>query len=504
VHRLPGGMVRVESPSGGTAFLLEAGPAVRGLLGPGILVNIAPPTSPDIFLKVVIGVRPGAEQALIETDLKRVHPLAIPTLQSEALAGQIPVSAAVLALDILVEQRAVAGTKTWNLDAVRGLAEMLRPERAISRATVRRLFLSLSAEQLNILFKQFYEIALSPKVRSGVDLLVRGDVNPATSARRIDLYRKVMAEGMSLPEGMTLEAVRGLERLARDHPGDWLTELGRAKDSDKRLALLKRLDPIVDPNVPGPGDRIEMVLRKQHGDIRPGLNLLSQPPADVVKKIEALVPAGSGGGLSEPGVRDALARSVRSYQESTAKLQAGENVERNVVGGREEIEAVIAAVEEGAQIFQLANFVTLKINPGLFDIPGGFRLVNAPAELAVQMDVGAKRVDGTLFSVEATTGDMHLPTFLKGLDPEGGASGSKDIDYNSFDANNAVHRKWLQVIKLYNISRFATELGRAWHPDGSAATVKSPELILKAGKVTPDARRVLERRFGFRVIETKP
>ncbi len=502
VLRLPGGLIRVETPVGGMAFLLEAGPAVRGLLPPAVVLDVTPPDTPARLLNLVVGAQSGPERAALEADLKRIHPQAVDVLQLQAQIGRIPVSAAVIALDLLVEQRAVAGATTWNLDAVRGLAEMMRPTRAISRATVRRLFLSFNAAELNTLFRDFYDIATSANVRSGVDFLVRGDVNPSTSARRIALYRKVMAAGMSLPEGMTIESIRGLERLARDRPGDWLTELARTKDLDKRLALLKRLDPIVDPSVPGPGDRIEMVLRKQHGDIRPNLNLLSQPPADVVKKIEALAPAGSGGGFTEPGVRDALIRVVRSYQENTAKLQAGDDVERNVVGGREEIEAAITALEEGAQIFQLGNFVKLKINPALFELPGGFRVVNAPLDLAVQMDIGAKRIDGTLFSVEATTGELSLPQFLQGLDPQSGVAGT-DIDYTRFDTSNAAQRKWLQIIKLYNVARFATELGKAWRPAGSTAAVTPPELVLKAGRVTAPARRALTR-LGFRVIETNP
>ncbi|GEM_PF-4033273 len=448
------------------------------------------PLNREAFVEAVLGQARAAERDAVLADLDRLNRSAAETLRTE-----FPVDTGKAALALLIERRAQMAGARWSLEAVRGLAEMLRLERGHSAATVRRLLTDLPAAEAGTLFERYGAIVGSQKVGGVAPLLVGPNLGASVTQHRVALVRRIMAEGIELPAGMDDGALRGLEKMAADRPATWLQDL-KAIALDRRLRRLKQMDPAATPSgtaaaPPGPVGRLEQVLREQRADLRPGLNPLSKTPEEVVKAFEARIPQGSGGGFSEPRVRDEAVRLVERYQRLVRQLQAGENVERNVVGAREELEAVLKALEQGADVFQIGNVVTLRINPGMYPLPGGGRLVNGPEDIAVQMDVAGKTVKGDLFGMEATTGKLSLPEFLKGLDPQTPGGGG-DIDFRAFDLNNASHRKWLQVIKLHNVSRFCGDLAKSF-----GGTAKPPQMIY-SGEVTASARRVLEA-FGFTV-----
>ena len=220
-----------------------------------------------------------------------------------------------------------------------------------------------------------------------------------------------------------------------------------------------------------------------------------------VQALEALAQP-AGGRFSEPQVRSDFIAMIDGYRVLLGKLQAGANIERNIIGARNEIVAIVAALEEGTVVFSIGPVAKVKINPGLFDLPRSYTLGNAPAEVPVQIDVGTQTVDGRLVVSEVTTGELSLPEFLKGLDPQSGEPAGGKIDYAKFNKSDASHRKFLQMIHIRAAAKFATELAKAFSGlSGSKAQVQAPDMVIKVGKASAPAKRVAKE-LGFNVIET--
>jgi hypothetical protein len=475
VQRYPGGVIRVLTGGGRTVFLLEPGPAVPAL--PALTAGpiVSGPLQPVTLLKK-LAVNPSPTDL---ADLKIINPNLVSTLETE-----FQESTALAALGLIFEQRGNLKTR-WPVTSIRGLAKMLQLERGISRSTVRRLFLARSSADLADIFEKFNRIA----DWSGANLLVDAELDPARSVLLINVYDAM--GHLRPPDGMTRKAVRGLLRWAQEAATlDEVVQKLRDIDPSRRLARLEADSPIKDPTL-RPTSHAEDVLRAQSVDIRPGLNLFHGTVADVIQAIDTIAHQ-KGGGFSEPRVRNLLEIEVRNYRQLAADYQAGGNVERNLIGARNEIDGVIFLMERGETVIALGP-AKIIIDPNAYPVTRG-RLVNWPKNIQVQLDMASRRVDGRFVNVETTTGKLSLPRSLEFLDPASNLPPG-NIDYNLLDPdNNANERKFIQFIKMRAAAYFARDLAKAF----GDATAETPDLIFR-GETTEQARRALIS-MGFTVL----
>jgi hypothetical protein len=480
VTRYGGGSVRV-SDGRKTIFVVEPGPRVRGLLPapesarrpPRLLESDTRPLDKDQLVKA-------------RSAFRDINPNA-----PRIMLAEFPEAVAVRALNLLYRNRHQL-TKTWDVYALRGLGAMLDPARGIPPAAVEKLFADyLGQRELIDLFTKFGDISEMP----GVNQLIGGTMTTRDTLLMIRAYHEIRANNFRLPDVMTPEALLGLRRWAMDTREPLIKKFRDTRDvNDRRLALLEAAGGKAPPP---PGARIAEVLRRQLADLRPGINLFNGTPEEVVTAIEALARP-RGGRFADADVRATFVGMIEKYRRRVDSFRRGGNVERNVLGEREEIEIITQVLEAGSEVWSLGMSLEVKINPSFYKLPNGGSVRNAKDELAVQLDVGARTVDGRLQLIEVTTGGLGLPGPFQSLDPGSGIA-NKDIDFSTLDDDNHEHRKWKQFIKMRALAMFSKDLGEAT----GFTDVRLPELVIRASYFTAPAREALIQ-LGFRPEPTGP
>lgn len=468
VERFPSGMIRVTRPNGEIAFILE--PLLQ------LETSSTPPRLPSLIERVLgRGYLPETEIDTVTEQLRQINPRIIQVLEAEF---QDPT---VLSTLRLFTRNFPNAWEFWPIDAVRGVATALQVQRGIGLRPIYRMFETQSQADLIEAFSLYRNVADMPRGNG----LISPDLTPSTSITLIRAYARLRSANLQLPEDMSNRALMGLLRWVTEGR-DIVQELGSIRTGN-RLARLEADSPIVDPRIQ-PTTRTEQILQRHALDIRPGLNLLDGTVAEVADAIEALGQQ-HGGRLSDTAVRTELERLIQGYRTRVSDFQAGQNVERNLEGEREEIHTIIAALELGAEVFSIGNIRTIYIQPSHYPLARGYTLINAPDNVPIQLDVGARRISGRFVMIEATTGELTLPTALRGLDPESGLPENGTVDWSALNSGNASHRKWMQIIKMRAAALFGRDLGIHW---GNNPSTELPELILSAGGVSAPARRALE------------
>ncbi|MDZ8258032.1 hypothetical protein [Nostoc sp. ChiQUE01b] len=483
VTDMGGGVLRLTAPKGeGSSYLLL--PAAK----PG------EPTFGRTLLERATGWRPSAEMAEIKTALEQINPILIKTLEGEFLD-----ETALAALELLINQRAKIQNK-WGVDAVRGLAEMLRLERGITRVSVQRLFERLPSEKLSGLFEKYFNLASNPNTKSIVNLLVESGLPTSTSEFLIDACDAIRQQThgkFKFPDNMSRRAVRGLIKFVQDNPGDYVQKLVDIPPEQR----LSRLEALLIPRAGQSLGALEAMLQFHNQNVRPSLNLLHGTPSNVLQAIERLVQP-KGGRFSESSVRDEFLKMLERYRQRIADLQAGKNVERNALGDRNEILAILAELEQGSEVFSVGAKSKVQIDPALFELPNGGKLINATKASPIQLDVGARKVDGRIVVGETTTGELSLPEAFKSLDPKSGEPSGSSIDHSKLNLEDASTRKFVQMIKIRAAAKFAKELVTAFQGlSGQSTAVELPEMVIQVSKASEPAKRAAEA-LGFKIIET--
>ncbi len=479
VERFPSGIIRVTRPNGEIAFMLD--PATRALPAfeqPLLLPETTgePSRLPSLIERVLgRGYLSETEVDTVTRQLQQINPRIIQMLEAEF---QDPT---VLSTLRLFTQQFPQTWEFWPLNAIRGVATALQVQRGIGLRPIYRMFDTQSQADLIEVFSLYRNVADMPRGNR----LISEDLTPSTSISLIRAYGRLRSANLQLPEDMSHRALMGLLRWVTEGR-DIVQELGSIRTGN-RLARLEADSPIVDPRIQ-PTTRTEQILRRHALDIRPGLNLLDGTVQEVADAIEAIGQQ-HGGRLSDTAVRTELERLIQGYRTRVSDFQAGQNVERNLEGEREEIHTIIAALELGAEVFSIGNIRTIYIQPSHYPLARGYTLINAPDNVPIQLDVGARRISGRFVMIEATTGELTLPTALRGLDPESGLPENGTVDWSALNSGNASHRKWMQIIKMRAAALFGRDLGIHW---GNNPSTELPELILSAGGVSAPARRALE------------
>jgi hypothetical protein len=486
-------LVRVLGPGGRTQFLLTAGPmqSPRLLLPAG---SGSPATTSDPLARAT---------GLAEPQLSTVRN-ALSAINREVetkLPLDYPDHTVLATLAMLVEQ--VATIKPgWPIDAVRGVADAMSLERGIPRSAVRRMFLSVDPAKLADVFKNFHEIATSPKVSPGSRYLIADDLIPRNSVTLIDAWRQMQAKGIELPADMDGRATRGVARQIDKMPGGWLQWLsGIAKD--QRAAKLRAVSGLTDPTVRLP-ENVTELLTSISADItgQPGLNPLAGADGEAfVKLIEARSAAAK---FDSPDLRAAYVDKVDALRMDVAQLQQGQGLVHgtweNIVGRANEVRKIASVLLTGSTILVSDREVGSKgqlpnVDLAAYTLPGGGKVINVPPGKDVHMDLLYKDPAGLLTALEMTTGELTLPTECAALDPKNPAYGG-DVDWAALEAkkDSATHRKFMQAIKIYQLNKMATALGTAWsgQPADPATT------RFQAGDFSAGAARALEG-MGFKL-----
>ncbi len=472
---------------------------------PILLLPAGEPGAPAFqrgLLERAVGFHTEAETAAIKADLERIYRDLPKLLQSEFVE-----ETALSTLELLVEQRAKIPNR-WPVASVRGLAEMLKLERGITRPAIQKLFEALPPDELASLFEKYHDIVKNSDVRPGSNLLVSEEMTPKNSAKLIEAYDKIRLARLTLPEKMSPKAIQGLLRWIREG-SDYVAKL---KDIpvDQRVARLEADSPIRVPGeVPKAPNVNEKILAKHAAPLRLGLNLFDGEPADVAKQIEALGKA-KGGKFSDDAERNAFADTISRYRKQIRGLQEGKNLAANAAGDRREIERVIAGLESGTEVFATGNKTRLKIDPALFKLLRDFTVTNAPATAKVQLDFGGRSADGTIVVEEVSTSDLKLPAEMRKLLPESGEPAGGTIDFGAIlsreqgkgTAYEASGRKFQQMIKLRAAALFAKEFLAAFTAlSGETASIALPEMVVNVSRADPEAIAVAKQ-LGFKVVVT--
>lgn len=483
VERHPSGLIRVSRPNGEVAFILNPGPRLlSGVQQPPLL------TSGDINRPMTIteramgrGFVTDAELQGINRQLRLINPRLLEVLEAEFAEPTV------LSTLRIFTMRFPQGWQRWPINSVRGLATLLQPHRGVTLRPVLRLFETRSSAELTEILNTFRQISHMPRANR----LIAEDIRPQTSIELIRMYDSLRRARITVPDNLSDRALWGLLRWAQEGR-NVPAELGRIP-LDQRVARLEADSPIVDPRI-RPTTRAQQILQFHAREIRSGLNLSEGQVSEVVTAVEALGTA-NGGRFSDADVVREFGNLVTRYRTAISQFQAGLIDSRQVAGYREEINTILITLELGAEVFSLGNIRNIHINPALYDLPRGYRLINSASEVEIQFDVGARSVSGRLLLVEATTGELSLPRVLQGLRPGSGEPANGTIDWTALDqGRNASHRKWRQIIKIRAASLFAQDLGRSW----GNAPVQAPDLVIRAGRVSQPAREVLQA-MGFRI-----
>nr|MBP6750303.1 hypothetical protein [Xanthomonadaceae bacterium] len=89
--------------------------------------------------------------------------------------------------------------------------------------------------------------------------------------------------------------------------------------------------------------------------------------------------------------------------------------------------------------------------------------------------------------------ELGLPETFAGLDPKN-TTASKDIDWTKADKTKSSDRKFMQMVKIYQLNRLATDFGTAW----SGQPVNPASMRIRAGDFSAPAARAIEA-LGFRM-----
>jgi hypothetical protein len=200
---------------------------------------------PRGLLERAVGYHPEAEMATIRAQLDRIFPDL-----AKVLGEEFPEEAALAALKLLAEERAKLPDR-WRKDAVRGLAELLRPERGVLPEAVRRLFKALPPDKLANLCEQFLAIVRNRNVRPGANLLVSQEIAPEDTVRLVEAFDAIRRSGLKLPETLSRKAVRGLLDWIGEGR-DVVAELQGIANVDQRNARLEGAAPAAGPKPAGP------------------------------------------------------------------------------------------------------------------------------------------------------------------------------------------------------------------------------------------------------------
>jgi hypothetical protein len=239
--RLLGAGYQVEDEGGGV--LRVAAPKTER--APYLLLPAARPGAAEVsrgLLERAVGYHPEAEMATIAAELDRVFPNLAKTLQDE-----FPDETALATLKFLADQRTKL-TGRWPKDAVRGLAELLKPDRGVPANAIRKLFQALPPDQLGSLLKQLFSIVGNSNVRPGANYLISDQLSPAETAKLVNAYDAIRSANLKLPETMSPKAIRGLLTWIEEG-ADVVANLKAISDVGQRATTLEGVKPAAKPNV---------------------------------------------------------------------------------------------------------------------------------------------------------------------------------------------------------------------------------------------------------------
>ncbi len=406
----------------------------------------------------------------------------------------------VLATLVMLVEQASLINPGWSIDAVRGVADALALERGIPNSAVRRLFLAVDAKKLPDLFAAFHDIVNSPKVSPGSRHLIADDLRPKNSIILIDAWRELQKKGIELPADMDLRAVRGVARQIDKMPGGWVQWLkGIAKD--KRAEKLRAVSGLTDPRVRLP-ENVTELLDSISADIpgRTGINPLAGANGEAfVKLLETQTTPGK---FADTRLRQFYVNKVDNLRTDVALLQQGKPLVHgeweNIVGRANEVRQMASVLLTGATIQVSDREVGPKgqlpnVDLANFALPGGGKVLNAPTGMNVHMDLFFTDAGGTLVAMELTTAELSLPAPWSSLDPKDPGHGSS-IDWLAVDKGNASHRKFMQLVKIYQLNKMATTLSTAW----SGQPVDPAAMRIRAGDFSVPAARAIES-MGFQL-----
>ena len=239
--RLLGAGYQVEDEGGGVLRVT----APKTERAPYLLLPAARPGAAEVsrsLLERAVGYHPEAEMAAIAGELDRIFPNLAKLLQDE-----LPDETALATVKFLAEQRTKL-TGRWPKDGVRGLAELLKPDRAVPASAMRKLFQALSSDQLGSLFKRLFAIAGNSNVRPGVNNLISEGFSPAETVKLVEAYDAIRSANLKLPETMSPRAIRGLLTWIEEG-GDVVAKLKAINDVGQRATALEAVKPSGKPGV---------------------------------------------------------------------------------------------------------------------------------------------------------------------------------------------------------------------------------------------------------------
>jgi hypothetical protein len=491
------GLRRVIDGSGRTHFLLTTAPMPSMRLLPSSSTSTSPTDSLTAGPLERATALTGPALDTARAQLKRVSPQAEAKLPLEYEDHNV-----LATISVLLEHAPLI-KEPWSIDATRGLADALVLERGITRTAVRRLFMSVPAKDLPTLLAQYHDIVSSPNVKPGSQFLIGGDLLPKNSLKLIDAYRQLKAAGVELPPDMDLRATRGLLRQIEKMPGGWLPWIkGLAKE--KRGYTLRALSGLNDPRVRLPENMLEL-MDSITADLpgHQGLNPLAGANGDAF--VTQLETTAGGGKFDNPNLRRSFVNKVDSLRQDVALLQQGRALQHgeweNVVGRANEVRQMSIILLGGATVHVADQSVGPKgqlpsVNLANYPLPGGGKVINAPADMNVHMDLVFTDPAGALVAMELTTAELGLPSAWSSLDPQSPNHGA-DLDWSLVDTSKAHDRKFMQAVKIYQLNKMATEFSIAW----SNQPVPPAEMRIQAGDFSVPAARALES-LGFRLERT--
>lgn len=478
-------LMRVVDSTGRTRFLLSAAPIASPRLQlPAGSGSDTP--APDALSRATH--LDGTQLRQARADLARIN------REAEAkLVAEYPDHTVLATLSTLVEQSSTI-VPGWPIDAVRGVADALSLERGIPRSAVRRLFLAVDPKVLPDLFAAFHSVSNSPNVSAGSRYLIADDLLPKNSVTLIDAWRKMQQKGIEMPADMDLRAVRGLARQVANMPDGWLNWLaGVAKE--QRATRLRALSGLTDPRVTLP-ENVTELLASISADIPgyPALNPLAG--ANGEQFVKALESKPGAGKFDEPVLRMSYVGKVDQLRMDAALLQQGSPLVRgkweNIVGRANEVRKTALVLLKGATILVADRPSGPKPNIDLsaVTLPGGGKVLNARAEMVVHLDLLFTEAGGTLVALEMTTAELTLPEECAALDPRNAAYGG-DVDAAALERKaqtSATARKWMQILKIYQLHKVAVALGTT----GSGQPATPTMLQVQSGDFSAAAARALE------------
>lgn len=484
------GLRRVVDPTGRTRFLLTGTP----IASPRLLPEGKPGPGMESLgqLERATGLSGPALQPIRDA-LARVHP----ELEAKVKAQSAQERDAIRTLSIFAQY---SGTLQpgWSTNAVFGVIEAAKFENAIPNSAIHRLFLSVDPAKLPKLFSDYYDISNSKKVKGIAPYVIADDLLPKNSLLLISAARELQAAGVELPTEMDLRSSRGLLRQVEKMPGGWKAWL-MAIATTKRLESLRAASGLVDPRVTMPTNVTEL-LAEISADLRPGLSPLNGTDGEAfVKELEAQTGAGK---FADAGQRFRFVALVDKLRTHVSLLQQGMNLEHgkweNIVGDANEVRQIATTLLRGYTIEGIDQNAGPKAplpNVDLRDVPlpGGGKVLNATDQNEVHIDLLLSDAAGNLIAMELTTKELGLPQEFAALDPQNSAYGS-DIDWQTAEANKskANVRKFMQMVKIYQLNKVAVGLASAW----SGKAVNPASMRIRAGDFTVPAARAIEA-LGF-------